>query len=139
MTRPAFRSIPAPLTVDDATLDQINETLGVPALVKPAAAPAPLPTQTVQGAQKPVPRPSPTPKAPEAYSANKADPAPHRPAPIERFHVELPGYVTDAMRMEAARTRTTMRHLVLKGLAAIGFDIAPDDLVPDVRRKSTHA
>lgn len=140
MTRPAFRSIPAPLTVDDDTLNQINNTLGVPALVKPAADPSPGARETVQDAPKPIPSPSPAPSAAASPKARKTPPAPtDLPAPIERLHVELPGYVTDAMRLEAATRRTSMRHIVLRGLAAIGFAIDPADLAPDGRRKPAKA
>jgi hypothetical protein len=136
MTRPAFRSIPAPLTVDDDTLDQINNTLGVPALVKPAADPPPGAQEIVQDAPKTVPSPSPAPKSAPSSKPRKTPPAPaDLPAPIERLHVELPGYITDAMRLEAATKRTSMRHIVLRGLAAIGFAIDPADLAPDGRRK----
>jgi hypothetical protein len=134
--RPAFRSIPAPLTVDDDALEQINRTLGVPALVKPAADPLPEPQGFVQDAPKPSPSPSPTPKATAPSRTKKPTPAADDlPAPIERLHVELPGYVTDALRLEAATKRTSMRHIVLRGLAAIGFAINPADLAPDGRRK----
>jgi hypothetical protein len=140
MTKPAFRSIPAPLTVDDAALDQINKTLGVPALVKPAATPSPGGQEIVQDAAKPAPVPSPPPKAAASPRAKKtALPAEDTPPPIERLHVELPGYVTDAMRIEAATKRTSMRHIVLRGLAAIGFAIDPADLAPDGRRKPVKA
>ena len=136
MTRPAFRSIPAPLTVDDEALEQINKTLGVPALVKPAATPSPGPQEPIQDAPEPIPRPSPGSKAAALPRVKKTAPAAEDlPAPIERLHVELPGYVTDAMRLEAATKRTSMRHIVLRGLAAIGFAIDPADLAPDGRRK----
>jgi hypothetical protein len=140
MTRPAFRSIPAPLTVDDDALERINQTLGVPALVAPAAEPPPKPHESAQDAPKPVPASSPPPNAAAAPAGKKAAPAAAAlPAPIERLHVELPGYVTDAMRIEAAKKRTSMRHIVLRGLAAIGFAIDPADLAPDGRRKSAKA
>jgi hypothetical protein len=140
MTRPAFRSISAPLTVDDDALDLINKTLGVPALVAPAADPSPGPKESAQDAPGPFPASSPPQKAATTPRAKKTAPAADAlPAPIERLHVELPGYVTDAMRIEAATKRTSMRHIVLRGLAAIGFEIDPADLAPDGRRKSAKA
>jgi hypothetical protein len=140
MTRPAFRSIPAPLTVDDDALERINHSLGVPALVVPAADPSPKVQESVQDGPGPAPASSSPPKAATAPRVKKTAPAADAlPAPIERLHVELPGYVTDAMRLEAATKRTSMRHIVLRGLAAIGFEIDPADLAPDGRRKSAKA
>ena len=86
-------------------------------------------------------RQPPRPKRPPPHPGpkNRSPAADALPAPIERLHVELPGYVTDAMRMEAATKRTSMRHIVLRGLAAIGFQIDSADLAPDGRRKSAKA
>jgi hypothetical protein len=53
---------------------------------------------------------------------------------VEKLSVELPGYLTDAMKRHAAEQRTSMRHIVMRGLAALGFEIKPSDLVPDGRR-----
>jgi hypothetical protein len=54
--------------------------------------------------------------------------------PVERLTIVLPGYLTDAMKRQAAENRTSLRHIVMRGLAALGFEIAPGDLVPDARR-----
>jgi hypothetical protein len=130
--RPTFRPIAAPLDVDDGTLARLNDQLGVPALVKPALE-KPL---TGQGkppnAPKPEPRPSPTGEGQDAARAKKSAPA--NPGPVEKLSVELPGYLTDAMKRHAAEHRTSVRHIVMRGLVAIGFDIAAGDLVPDARR-----
>jgi hypothetical protein len=56
------------------------------------------------------------------------------PGPVEKLSVELPGYLTDALKRQAAENRTSVRYIVMRGLVAIGFDIAPADLVPDARR-----
>lgn len=38
------------------------------------------------------------------------------------------------MKRQAVENRTSVRHIVMRGLAALGFEIAPADLVPDARR-----
>ena len=130
--RPTFRPIAAPLDVDDATLGRLNERLGVPALVRsPTDGPA-----SGQGKPEDSPnqetRPSPTRTAQDSPRAKKSAVA--MPGPVEKLSVELPGYLTDAMKRQAAENRTSMRHIVMRGLAALGFEIAPGDLVPDARR-----
>ncbi len=130
--RPTFRPITTPLDVDDGALDRLNEQLGVPALVKPPPA-APASGQgAAQDSPKQEPRPSPAPTAPDAPKAKKSTPA--MPGPVEKLSIELPGYLTDAMKRQAAENRTSVRHIVMRGLAALGFEIASGDLVPDARR-----
>jgi len=130
--RPTFRPISAPLDVDDEALGRLNEQLGVPALVR---APAERPAGgqgTRQDSPNPESRPSPTLSAQDAPKAKK--PAMATPGPVEKLSVELPGYLTDAMKRQAVENRTSVRHIVMRGLAALGFEIAPGDLVPDARR-----
>jgi hypothetical protein len=55
--------------------------------------------------------------------------------PVERLTFEIPGYLTDAMRLDAAKNRSSLRHIILRGLAAIGYEVAEADLVPDARRR----
>lgn len=130
--RPTFRPIAAPLDVDDGALARLNEQLGVPVLVKSAPERPATGQGTAHDSPKPEPRPSPTRKATEPPVDKK--PAQTTPGPVEKLSVELPGYLTDAMKRHAAEHRTSVRHVVMRGLAAIGFDIAPPDLVPDARR-----
>jgi len=131
-SRPTFRPIAAPLDVDDGTLARLNDQLGVPALVKPSPEKPPGGQGKAPDPPKPKPRPSPTPLADDAPRTKKSAPA--TPGPVEKLSVELPGYLTDAMKRHAAEHRTSVRHIVMRGLVAIGFDIAPPDLVPDARR-----
>ena len=56
------------------------------------------------------------------------------PCPQEKLTVDLPVYLTKALRRDCAEKRLTQRFLVLKGLEAIGYAIEPADLVPDHRR-----
>jgi hypothetical protein len=130
--RPTFRQIPAPLDVDDGTLDRINDKLGVPSLVKPAAEMPPSAQGQAPDSPKQEARPSPTRTVQESPRARKSAIQPL--GPVEKLSVELPGYLTDAMRRQAAEDRTSVRHIVMRGLAALGFEIAPGDLVPDARR-----
>lgn len=105
-----FRPIATPLDVDDAALDRVNSQLGVPTLTKPLGQSAPA------GVKAP-----PLPAAPEH-------------APLEKLTIELPSYVADALRREAAANRTTARHIVMLALRKNGFLVEDSDLVPDGRR-----
>lgn len=103
-----FRPIAVPLDVDDAALDRVNHQLGVPTLTKPVANVA-------------------------AGEAAPARPEPVR-APLEKLTIELPAYLADALRREAAGRRTTARHLVMRALRNDGFEVDEADLVADGRR-----
>jgi hypothetical protein len=129
--RPSFRSIPAPLDVDDQLLDRINTELGVPTLQKPTPESASASHGKTQDAPSETPRPSPARAAPNVPKAE--NPAP-KPSSVERIGVDLPAYLTKALRREAFTRETSVRHLIMLGLAAIGLDIPPHDLVPDRRK-----
>lgn len=116
--RPSFRSIAAPLDVDDAVLERINVQLGVPTLTKPAG-------NVSGGAPR---RATGYPEVPEAESA------PVR-APLEKLTIEIPAYLTDALKRSALETRTTVRHVVMSALQGAGFEVAKADLVADGRRR----
>jgi hypothetical protein len=109
----AFRSIAAPLDVDDAALDRLNVELGVPTLTQPVA------NSRGGKGQEPI----------------AATAAPER-APLEKCTIELPSYLMDAMRRSALlEGRRTVRYVVLKALQQSGFEVAESDLVPDGRRQ----
>jgi hypothetical protein len=132
-TRPTFRQIPAPLDVDDGALDRINDKLGVPSLVKPASEMPSGDQGKPQDSPRHAARPSPSSESPRAKKSTIPAPVPSL-GPVEKLSIELPGYLTDAMRRQAAEQRTSVRHIVMRGLAALGFEIASGDLVPDGRR-----
>jgi hypothetical protein len=133
-TRPTFRSITAPLDVDDATLGRLNEQLGVPALVRSDSKSPSAGQGKADDAPPASPRPSPSSTAPDSPKARK--PAIASPGPVERLSLDLPGYLTDAIKRQAFDNRTSVRHVIMRGLAALGFEIAPRDLVPDGRRQA---
>jgi len=132
--RPTFRPIAAPLDVDDDALGRLNDQLGVPTLKKPPAEKPPGGQGKPQDAPNEEPHPSPARQAQDSSRAKKAPLA--TPGPVERFCFEVPGYLSDALRLKAARDRTSLRHIVISGLAALGFEVAPQDLAPDARRIS---
>lgn len=103
---PAFRSIGAPLDVDDAALDRLNAKLGVPTMTRPTA------TARTPADRHEAPR-----------------------APLEKLTIELPGYLMDALRRTALDGRTTVRHVVMLALKANGFAVAEADIIPDGRRQ----
>lgn len=105
MTKPTFRPI-APLDVDDAALERVNESLGVPTLVRPGTG----------AAQSSAARPSP------------------KPTPQEKLTVEITAYLMDAVRHRALERRMSIRHLVMLALKGVGLTVEPGDLVPDARR-----
>ncbi|MGE3227865.1 MAG: hypothetical protein AB7J30_00300 [Hyphomicrobium sp.] len=112
---PSFRSIVAPLDVDDAALDRINLQLGVPTLTKPTA--------NVKSQQK----------------AKSLSPAPGTEdvarAPLEKLTIEVPAYLADAMKRMALDRRMSVRHVVMLALKKTGFEIETADLVADGRRR----
>ena len=131
--RPTFRPIAAPLDVDDSALERISDSLGVPALVKSESGPLAKPPQTPQNSANEVTRPSPGPKPKDSPVAKK--PALPLPGPVEKLSIELPGYLTDAMKRQCVEARTSLRHIVMLGLVELGYHIEPGDLVPDGRRR----
>ncbi|MEQ1670933.1 MAG: hypothetical protein ABL893_08755 [Hyphomicrobium sp.] len=116
---PSFRSIAAPLDVDDAALDRINTQLGVPTLMKPVAH------------AKPERKPKPASPAPMAVEDVRAA--------LEKLTIEVPSYLADAMKREALDKRMSVRHVVMLALKKSGFEIAACDLVPDGRRTRAKA
>ena len=111
---PSFRSIAAPLDVDDAALDRVNARLGVPTMTRPAA-------------------PEPTSPPAAVPPAALAPPLASRPA-TEKLTIEIPGYLGDAIRQAAVADRKTARHVVMEALKRAGFVVEDADLVPDGRR-----
>ena len=131
MNRPSFRPIAAPLEVDDAALEKLNESLRVPTLVNPASGKPAIGQEAPQDATKLSPLPSPTRDTPGAKKPTTAKP---RAIALARLNLNVPLYLLDAINVRAAQERSTTRHLVLQALAAFGFEIDPADIVPDGRR-----
>lgn len=133
-TTPNFRPITAPLEASDLALNQLNDAMGVPTMVKPAGKPETGQTATQE---------SPKPTAPaEGSQTEKSTPRVKKPAatsitplnPTEKLTVDLPGYLTDSVKRYAAERRASARHQVMLGLQAIGHEVKPEDLAPDARR-----
>lgn len=118
---PSFRSIAAPLDADDAALDRVNASLGVPKLTKADLSENPklfhFKSEVVSA------------KADAARSA-----APSARAPAEKLTIEIPAYLGDAIRRAAVVDRKTARHVVMEALKEAGFKVEDVDLVPDGRR-----
>lgn len=132
-TTPSFRQIATPLDVDDAALAKLNDSLGVPTLVKPPKAEtgqipaldARSPLLPADGSQNPKTEP----KAKKTASASITP-----LNPTEKLTIELPGYLTDAMKRYTVERRISLRHMVMLGMQALGLTVEPQDLVPDARR-----
>lgn len=117
MSKPLFRPI-APLEVDDSALDALNDRLGVPTMV-------------------PAPK---SPAASHASTSRSVSPAPQSDTPAlsphEKLTAELPVYLLDALRLEAAKQRVSVRHIVMLALQKAGYAIETRDMVPDARRSA---
>lgn len=132
---PTFRSIGTPLEVDDAALEKLNDALSVPTLVKSPPKPAATPENLAEEEASAVGPSAGSQKQKNESRVKKSASATVTPLkPTEKLTVELPGYLTDAMKREALERRTSIRHVVMLGLQALGLKIEPEDLVPDARR-----
>jgi hypothetical protein len=139
---PVFRQIGAPLNVSDDDLNALGDQLGVPTMVKPEPAPSPSidarPENSPSPAISSVPRPAPGFGKQNVPLGQKRALAFEAPEPAtEKITVELPTYLTAALRREGVERRITTRTLVMMGLQALGFEVNDQDLVPDGRRTRT--
>ncbi len=101
MTKPQFRPI-APLDVDDAALERVNESLGVPTMVRPtgkAVAPSARPAAAPSRRQK-------------------------------KLTFRGPEPVIVALKLDALNQKTTIRNLILKSLRDSGYAVLDEDLLP---------
>lgn len=101
MTKPNFRPI-APLDADDAALERVNETLGVPTMVRP-------PSKSILPPSRPVAAPSRRQK---------------------KVTFRGPEPVIDALKLDALTQRTTIRNLILQALKHTGYAVTDEDLLP---------
>lgn len=101
MTKPNFRPI-APLDADDAALERVNDTLGVPTMVRP-------PAKTVTPPSRPAAAPSRRQK---------------------KVTFRGPEPVIDALKLDALNQKTTIRNLILKSLRESGYAVLDEDLLP---------
>jgi hypothetical protein len=133
MTRPPFRSISAPLDVDDATLAKVADKMGVPTLVSPTS---PVAADTVQTPPMHALAPTTEPTRAKPNLRSKRPPAVPRPEKplIDKLTIELPGYLVDAVKRRALDQRSTARHVILLALRDAGFQVEAGDLIPDGRR-----
>jgi hypothetical protein len=53
---------------------------------------------------------------------------------IERFTVEVPGYLYEDIQKRIGTKKQTKKSIVLNAFAAAGFYVAPEDLIEDGRR-----
>ncbi|MGO9170414.1 MAG: hypothetical protein ACLP7P_00390 [Rhodomicrobium sp.] len=136
---PVFRPISAPLGVPDEALNDLGDRLGVPKMIKPEPASSPkidaVPENPAIHSAPQSFRSTPSLEQKNVPLGQKRAPA---LAPIEpqteKITVELPTYLTAALRREGAERRITTRTLVMMGLQALGFEVNERDLVPDGRR-----
>lgn len=101
MSKPQFRPI-APLDADDAALDRVNETLGVPTMVRPQS------------------------KSVEPPSRRAVKPQRRQ----KKLTIRAPEPVIDALKLDALSQRTTVRTLILKALKGAGYPVLDVDLLP---------
>lgn len=108
MSKPVFRQIaPTPLDVDDADLARLNDRLNVPTMVR----------------NRPAEEGAPSAKTPPVQTTR-----------LDKLTIELPTYLSDDLKIEALRRKSTVRHLIMQALAKDGFTVQPQDMVPDKRK-----
>jgi hypothetical protein len=101
--RAPFQSLDADL---DDKVEQLAQEKGVRALVKPATPPVAGPSS-------------------ESDAVVPAQPA----ARMRNVNVELPDYLTTALKIRAAELQTTVRHIVMAALRRDGFVIHETDMI----------
>lgn len=101
MTKPNFRPI-APLDADDAALERVNDTLGVPTMVRPNA------------------KVGTPPSRPAAKPSRRQ----------KKVTFRGPEPVIDALKLDALNQKTTIRNLILSSLRERGYPVIDEDLVP---------
>lgn len=104
MTRPNFRPI-SPLDVDDRALENVNDRLGVPTMVRP-----------------------PTKGQHDVVTASR--PAVTPPRRQQKLTTRVPEYLVDALKRDALDQKTSVRHLLLLALQKAGYKIDASDLLP---------
>jgi hypothetical protein len=128
--RPVFHPVSATAEVSDEELARFSASQGVRTLVKPAAQASAVAQEIAQDA--PI-EPARTPPVPKKGAATKKTAAPAPPQNDLKLSVMVPRYVGKALRQRAVDDDCTVRHLVLRGLQAIGIDVKEADLNPDAR------
>lgn len=130
-----FQSIRRPERDEESLLEALATRKGVARLQNPAHAP--------EGARHmpsmPVPEPEaaatvPAPKRPDRL---KRDDLPTPRDRMKAMNLELPDYVMRQLKEQALREDCSVRHLIMRSLAAQGTTIRPPDLVADGRRNRT--
>ncbi len=105
MTKPNFRPI-APLDADDAALERVNESLGVPTMVRPVA--KGIQPTGMAALQQPVTLPS----------------------PQTKLTSRIPRYLSHELKQKALDRKTSVRVLLLLALQKDGYTIEAADLLP---------
>jgi hypothetical protein len=136
---PLFRPISVPLEASDEELNALGDQLGVPTMIKPepvaSSKTSASPEKSTGTAFSEAPRAVPVLAKNDLPLAQRKTLASIAPEPAtEKITVELPTYLTAALRREGAERRITTRTLVMMGLQSLGFEVNEQDLVPDGRR-----
>lgn len=113
--RPQF--LPITVEVDDDALERLAQKKGVAEMVKPGAGEGSRPVHRTETQTAPARR-------------SKASRASYK-----SLSIELPEYVWKDIKLRAIHRGTSLRHVILTGLAALGVEIADADMVEDGRRQ----
>jgi hypothetical protein len=70
------------------------------------------------------------------WKANTRLPDPEPQTPIAKMRVDIPDYVFQQVKRRAFEEGATQSYYLLKGLAAIGFQVNDVDLVLDRRKRN---
>jgi hypothetical protein len=101
--------MPLSIAVDDEKLEQLAREKGVGKFEQPPAV--------------------------DSRAGEGAQPAEvMEPPDVSKINFEAPHYLATALKIHAARERTSVRHVILKALRAGGFAINDADMIEDGRR-----
>jgi hypothetical protein len=71
----------------------------------------------------------------EQWKASTRLPETEQHAPIAKLRVDIPEYVFKQLKRKAFEEGGTQPYYILKGLAAIGFEVNAEDLILDRRKR----
>lgn len=121
-----FQSIRRPERDEDSLLEALAARKGVGRLQSPAEAQAVLQPLGEPTADAPLP--------PKRAPRVRKEDLPTPRSRMKAMNLELPDYVMRQLKEQALREDCSVRHLIMRSLAAQGVTIRPPDLVTDGRR-----
>lgn len=120
--------MPVTPDIDDEQLERLAQGKGVGTLVTTK------PAEPRAGEGAPVPSPAAASMPTKIEKPEAAVPTPTPRADMKSVNLELPLYLWTDLKIRAAQSQTSLRHVIMKALKAEGFTIADIDMIEDGRR-----